>query len=117
MALLPKDLELVRASEHFQSLLEHQGFKLVVEGMQKEVAEKWKQLLTISPQELAATQGFIAGANMMLEYANASIREARRILEDHQRDQETAFAETQRLRRDAELQTASRRGGKWADMG
>ena len=71
----------LRESEHFKSLLEHEGFRLLVAEAQKEVCSQWDRLLTVDPKDLQRIQGFIEGANFVLEYANAQVVQAKILLE------------------------------------
>ena len=90
--LHPLDLEKVRNSEHFQSLKAHPGFQALVGAAQDSVLRLWNELLVIEPEKLPFTQGFIAGVNFVLEYADAAISESKLALERHRRNQEEAFA-------------------------
>ena len=103
--LHPKDLEKVRNSEHYASLKAHPGFQALTAAAEESVLGLWDQLLTVEPEKLPFTQGFIAGVNFVLEYADVAVNEAKLALARHRRDQEEAFAsvlsaeEAQRQRR------------------
>lgn len=114
--LTPEQADVVRKSEHFQSLRENEGFKILVEEAKRAVVAHWQSLLTISPQELASTQGFIAGANFMLEYVDESIRNARQILDDYHAAQARSFEETRTRFTRFQSATAERRVGVGADL-
>ncbi len=91
--LRPENVEQLRASEHFKGLLDHPGWKLLVEAAQPTIARQWSALLAADGKEMPRLQGFIEGANFILEYGRAAINDAQRVIDQHRRDQEAALEE------------------------
>jgi len=108
MELTEPQRQVLRYSEHFRSLLEHPGFKLLVEEAKKAVCSQWTGLLTVSPDDLKHVQGFIEGANFVLEYADVQVVQAEAIR--HREEENRASAIQTVLQSQAALRARTRRG-------
>ena len=75
----------------YADLLKHPAFIELVESSRKAVLTQWTLLLTAPPEEVKRIQGFIEGANYVLEYVDAKASEARLLIEHHEEDRRNAF--------------------------
>jgi len=107
MTIDPKDLSVLQEGDEFASLKAHPAFQKLVELSQRQVLDQWKALLTAAPSEVERIQGFIDGANFVLEYADAKVVQAemvrRHAYEDQRRALESQFSAQ------AQQRTGSRR--------
>ena len=94
MSPTSEEMEVLRECEHFESLLQHPGFQKLVEVAQKQVLGQWTALLTTEPAEIQRVQGFIEGANFVLEYVDAKVVQAE-LVRKHSREAERATLESQ----------------------
>ena len=81
-------------SEYWKSLQEHPGYKMLVERLNADLSARWQDLLNVSADDLAGLQGFIAGLNYALGYANAQALDGQRVAEEHRASEDRAQAET-----------------------
>lgn len=91
MNLTQEQMAVLRDSEEFASLRTHPGFVKLVTLAQEEVLKAWSALLEIAPEELARKQGWIEGANFVLEYADAKVVQAELVRQHAQADQRAAL--------------------------
>ena len=103
MDLSDDDKRVLHESEHYKSLLEHPGFRLLIECSQKAVLDRWQALLNCDPRDTSRIQGFIEGANYVLEKADAGVSEARILVAERDRENrertEQALANARTLQR------------------
>lgn len=91
MNLSQEHLAVLQDSEEFVSLKQHLGFQKLIEIAQREVLTRWTALLTLPKDEVEFAQGFIAGANFVLEYADAKVVQAELVRKHAQEDQRAAL--------------------------
>ena len=115
MPLNEQEIEIVRRSPQFQGLLDHPGWKLVADSARATIVQHWKLLLTSEAKDIERVRGFIEGANFVLEYADAAVREARLVIESDQADRVASF-EAERQRQTAARERAQRRSRVGASL-
>jgi hypothetical protein len=111
----PDNAEKLRQCAHYESLLAHEGFKLLKECATKEVETRWRALRTCAPGDLLYAQGVLDGINFVLEYADVAVGEATAIREAERADQANAVRaqiEQERVRR----ARSQRDGRPWASV-
>lgn len=90
----PEDKDFIAQTEPFRALIAMPGWSQLVGAAQQAVYERWKALLSCKPDELKYHQGFIDGANHVLEYADAELGRADQLLAEHQREQRQAVEDS-----------------------
>ena len=108
MNLTSEQVEVMRDGEEFESLRQHPAFKKLVELARDQVLERWNTLLTASPDVIERVQGWIEGANFVLEYADAKVVQAELVQKYAQADQRAAL-ESQFAAQSQQRQTGRRR--------
>ena len=103
-----ESVDAIRQNALYEELLKHPAFIALVEDARKAVLSQWTTLLTVDPQHVTRIQGFIEGANYVLEYANAKVAEARLLLDHHEEDRRASF-ESVRAAAAAQRERAGRR--------
>ncbi len=81
----------IRKHALYEELLKHPAFTELVETSRRAVLSQWTLLLTARPEHVERIQGFIEGANYVLEFANAKVAEARLLIDHHEEDRRASF--------------------------
>ena len=114
--LTQEQRDAIQKSAEYASLKENPGFKLVVAEARTALLKYWTQLLSARPDELPGIQGFIAGANFVLELADEHVAESKFALEQDIREREEAVAQS-RLIAAAQRERGGSRLRLGADLG
>ena len=113
--LTQEQLDSIQKSADYASLKEHPGFKLLIAAAKKILAEEWVKLLEVDPEKLRLIQGFISGANFVLEFVDERITEGQIALDEQLREKAAAL-EGSRLAASAQFERTNRRLRLGADL-
>lgn len=104
------------AVEHLQSLREHPGFQEFLKIGRDAILVEWENLLNAMPSDVPRLQGFIAGANFILEIVDGSLRDARILAEQQRVASERTTEEALSRARQFSVQRSERRVGVGATI-
>lgn len=107
-----EELKFLHETKDFRDLQSHAGFQRLREVARKEVMAAWRRLTTAEIADIPRIQGFIEGAQFVLEYADARVTEADAIAERERADRE----EVLQARQAAKEQRGERRSRAWASL-
>ena len=118
MSATPEQQKELRESEHYRSLMVHEGWKLVREGARSDLLRLWQLLRDCKPEDLKYLQGRIDGINHVLDFCDAKVQSADEVLRQIRADEAEATrdalaraeAQRQRMQRSVGVGTSFKRG-------